>query len=96
MKQPTKPKPNREEDVKYVPKNVLFIGDSHAHNLDVRVLEHETNIKMDRATAYTVAEDDDARYPKVNFLKVVPERMANKQFDTLILQGAAMRFPISI
>ena len=39
------------------------------------------------AVAYTVDEDDDASFKHKNFLKVVPERLHAKKFDTLVLQG---------
>ena len=37
--------------------------------------------------AYTVDKDVDAKYPERNFLKVVPEKVSKKKYDTLILQG---------
>ena len=39
------------------------------------------------AVAFTVDEDDDARYKSKNFLKIVPERLRQKSYDTLILQA---------
>ena len=63
------------------------MGDWHANNIDTRIIEQETNIKIDRATAYTADEDPDARYPMKNLMKVVPEKLINKSYDTLILQG---------
>ena len=69
------------------PPKVLFVGDSHLNNVDARIIEQETNIMIERATAYTADEDPDARYPKKNLMKVVPEKLINKSYDTLILQG---------
>ena len=60
-----------------------MVGDSHLNNLEIRVLEQETNTRV-KATAITVDEDE---YPKKNFIRIVPDRLSNKSYDTLILQG---------
>ena len=39
------------------------------------------------AIAFTIDEDDDARYKSNNFLKIVPQRLRKKKYDTLILHG---------
>ena len=69
------------------PPRILFVGDSHANNLDVKVLEKETNTIVDRATAYTADKDLDAKFPMKNLMKVVPERLMNKEYSTLVIQG---------
>ena len=55
--------------------------------LEEIVIEKETNTIVEKATAYTVDEDGDAKYPKKNFLKIVSERLSRKSYDTLVLQG---------
>ena len=67
--------------------SILIVADSHGNNLDCNILEEAINAKVDMATAYTVDADVDARYKHKNFLKVVPERLVRKEYDTLILQG---------
>ena len=42
---------------------------------------------MDISIAYTVEADVNARFPEKNLNKIVPEKLANKNFDTLVLQG---------
>ena len=39
------------------------------------------------AVAFTVDEDEDARFKSKNFLNIVPERLHGKKYDTLILQA---------
>ena len=46
--------------------HVLIVRDSHIHNLDRKVFENVTNKKVDIAIAYTVDNDNDARYPARN------------------------------
>ena len=70
-----------------VPGHVLWIGDSHTNNLDRKVFEKQTKTKVDIGIAYTVDKDEDAKYPDRNFLKIVPEKLSKKQYDTLVLQG---------
>ena len=82
-----KPKASKEAASIYNPSKVLFVADSNGHNLDCNTLEDVTKTRVDSATAYTVEADDDAKYKNKNFLRVVPERMAKKDYDTLILQG---------
>ena len=72
---------------KHVPCNILIVADSHSKNLDKRVLENATNSKVDMATAYTVDEDHDAYYRNKNFLTIVPQKLKQRKYDTLILQG---------
>ena len=67
--------------------NILIVGDSHLHNLDNAILKEASKAVIEKAIAYTVDEDKDAKYPKRNFLKIVPERLSRKPYDTLILQG---------
>ena len=81
------PKTTKLNEEIHVPRNILFVGDSHANKLDVRVLENDTNTNVDQATAYTTDEDSDARYPNKSFMKVVPERLTKKNYDTLVIQG---------
>ena len=64
-----------------------MVADSHSYNLDRKVFEAQTNTKLDMATAFTVDADEDARYKSKNFLKVVPERLSLRKYDTLILQA---------
>ena len=83
-----KPKhPSTQSDEKFHPKSILIVADSHSSNLDYKVLENATNAKVDMAFAYTADGDVDAKYPHKNFLKVVPERLQYRNYDTLILQG---------
>ena len=84
---PAPKKTNQKETEFYSPSIILFVGDSHSNNLDTRGLEDATNAKVDNAIAYTVDEDIDARIPRKNFSKVVPERLSKKNYDTLVLQG---------
>jgi hypothetical protein len=67
--------------------DVLIVADSHANNLDWKVLQEATGMKVDMATAFTVDEDNDAKYKHRNFLKIAPERLMRKNYKTLILQG---------
>ena len=69
------------------PSQVLVVGDSHVHGLDKRAFERLTKTNADIAIAYTTDSDEDARYPERNFLQTVPDRLKNKDYDTLILQG---------
>ena len=66
---------------------MLFVADSNGHNLDCNIVEDGTKTRVDSATAYTVEADEDAKYKHKNFLRVVPERLAKKDYDTLIIQG---------
>ena len=77
--------PPKEDDISNS-SNILIVGDSHLNNLDGRILR-EASFDIDRAIAYTVDADKEARYPERNFLKTVPERMSRKKYKTLILQG---------
>ena len=86
-KQKPLPHKKQQEEVPYSPCNILMVGDSHLNNLEIRVLEQETNTRVNKATAFTVDEDIDAKYPKKNFIRIVPDRLSNKSYDTLILQG---------
>ena len=81
------PKSHNEHPDNSVPSKVLWIGDSNSNSLDHKVFENQINSVVDIATAYTIDNDKDAKYPKRNFLKVVPERLARKKYDTLVLQG---------
>ena len=67
--------------------DVQIVADSHSKNLDYKILEEATNLKVDKVIAYTVDEDDDAKFKDRNFLKVVPETLARRKCKTLILQG---------
>ena len=66
---------------------MAWVGDSHTHNLDRRAFEKLSDTKVDIAIAYTVEGDVNARFPEKNFQKIVPEKLANKNYDTLVLQG---------
>ena len=70
-----------------LPSLVAWVGDSHTHNLDRRAFENLSNTKVDISIAYTVGADANARFPEKNLKKIVPEKLANKKFDTLVLQG---------
>ena len=70
-------------------KNILMVADSHSYNLDRNVFKDQTNTDIDLAIAFTVDEDEDAKYSNKNFLKVVPERLKKKEYDTLIMQAGS-------
>ena len=70
-----------------LPAQVVWVGDSHSNSLDKRAFEDLTNTKVDMAIVYTVDKDNDAKYPDRNFMRIVPEKLAKKKYDTLILQG---------
>lgn len=76
-----------KKECSYQMSNILIVGDSHLQNLETKVLEEASKTVVEKATAYTTDEDVDAKFPKKNFLKVVPEKLSQKSFDTLILQG---------
>ena len=82
-----KPKTYEKQPVVKPTCDVLIVADSHANNLDRKVLEEATDLYVDMAAAYTVDEDEDAKYKKKNFLKIVPERLSKKKYKTLLLQG---------
>ena len=71
-------------------REVLIVGTSITNNLDKRVLENATELHTDIATAYTVDSAIDAKYTDKNFLRVVPEKLNNKKYDTLVLQGGSI------
>ena len=70
-----------------MPDWVLWVGNSHSHNLDRKVFEKQTDTKVDIGIAYTVDNDSDTRYPKRNFLKIVPDKLNKNNYDTIVLQG---------
>ena len=80
---------NVEQDQKeeFLSKNILMVADSHSYNLDRRIFENQTDTKLDLAIAFTVDADEDAKYKTRNFLKIVPERLQKKNYDTLIIQA---------
>ena len=51
------------------------------------VIFSNPNTKVDIAIAYTADRDVEAKYPERNLIKVVPEKLVNKKYDTLVLQG---------
>ena len=77
----------KPEDKDCPPSQILWVGDSHSNSLDRNAFENLTNTKVDIAIAYTADSDADARYPERNLIKIVPERLSNKKYDTLVLQG---------
>ena len=70
--------------------NFCYVGNSMSNNLDKDVLQEVTGHKVDRFTAYTVDEDHDAKFKNKNFMKVVPEKLRQKPYDVLILQGGGI------
>ena len=81
---------NKSTPKKFYKKDVLIVATSITNNLDKRVCENATDLTIDIATAYTVGPDADAKYPERNFLKVVPEKLKNGKYDTLVLQGGSI------
>ena len=77
------PEPQRRNDV-------LIVGTSITNNLDKRVFENFTNLKTDIATAYTIDADIDAKYKDKNFMRIVPEKLKMKKYNTLVLQGGSI------
>ena len=81
-------KPN--ENVTNSTLNVCYVGNSMSNNLDIDVLEEGTGNKIDRFTAYTVDEDQDAKFKQKNFLRVVPQKLKGKAYNVLVLQGGGI------
>ena len=79
----------QKEDTK-TKKDVLVVGTSISNNLDKRVCENLTDLTIDVATAYTVGPDIDAKYREKNFKKIVPEKLKNQKYETLVLQGGSI------
>ena len=81
--------PTETDEDSPIPHDVLWVGDSHSNNLDRKEFERMTNTKVDMALAYTVDSDPDARYPERNLIKILPEKISKKKYDTLVLQGGS-------
>ena len=77
----------KQDDIVPKQNRILFVADSHGHNLDANNLELAIGAKVDTATAYTIDEDEDTKYRNKNFMKIVPERLKHANYDTLVLQG---------
>ena len=71
-------------------KEVLIVGTSITNNLDKRVCVEATDLNIDIATAYTIDADIDAKYREKNFMRIVPEKLKKKKYDTLVLQGGSI------
>ena len=82
-------KVDNHKNEEFSPNNILMVADSHSYNLDRNIFENNTKTKLDMAIAFTVDEDVDAKYRSRNFLKVVPERLGKKKYDTLIMQAGS-------
>ena len=88
----TKKHNNEKEDILEMPvrNGALIVATSITNNLDKRVCEEATGLKIDIATAYTIDSDEDAKYKEKNLLTIVPEKLKNKKYDTLVLQGGSI------
>ena len=68
---------------------VLYIGDSLAHNVNLRMMEKETKTRIKSVKAYTAVEDLKAKFPHKNFTDVTPDALNkardNDKFSELIL-----------
>ena len=49
--------------------------------------DHCLDANVDTATAYTIDEDKEAKYKNKSFVQIVPERLKQVKYDTLVLQG---------
>ena len=54
-------------------------------NLHPQVVKNVTNCDVTFVEAFTVDNDDNARYPEKNFLRVVPDELQKQNFTVLIL-----------
>ena len=63
---------------------------SITNNLDKKVCQNASGHNIDSATAYTIENDIDARYPTKNCVSTVPAKLKNKKYDTLIVQGGSI------
>ena len=63
---------------------------SITNNLDKGICERSVEQNIDVYTAYTVDADIDAKYREKNFMRIVPEKLQKKKYDTLVLQGGSI------
>ena len=75
--------------------NVCLIGDSIAHNVDIKELEESTNTLITKRKLYGSVEDTVSMFPKKNLTDVVPQELIRKfnqtglDFDVLIIQASS-------
>ena len=75
--------------------NVCLVGDSIAHNVDIKQLEKESNFLITKLKAYGSVEDSVSMFPKKNLSDVVPQELVRKynqtglDFDVLIIQASS-------
>ena len=75
--------------------NVCLVGDSIAHNVDVKQLEKDSNSLITKRKAYGSVEDSVSMFPKKNLSDVVPQELVRKynqtglDFDVLIIQASS-------
>ena len=69
--------------------NILFVGDSIAHNANIANVEKQTKTRIKTRKAYSSARDNTARWPKKNVSDIVPEALVNTfeedEFTHLVL-----------
>jgi hypothetical protein len=82
MAPPSKPAPSRKRKTAYLQKaKVLYVGDSLAHNVNLRLLEQDTKTIIKSIKAYSAVEDLKARWPHKNFTDVTPAALFNTAED---------------
>ena len=68
----------------------LYVADSIGHNCDMEDIKMDTGMNIVTAKAYCSDFDSSARFPDKHFAAVVPEELAKKQYNLLILQSSSV------
>ena len=73
---------HRRRRSRYLMKSkLLYVGDSVAQNANFNKIEKEVNIRIKTAKAYSSEENDHARWPKKNIIKVTKTALENNTND---------------
>ena len=85
---------NKETDVPQndnnLQKKLLWVGNSISKALDKNKFEKELSVKLSTATAYCVNYENEAKYPDINFMDVVPKAVEKSSPDVVVLQAGSI------